>query len=585
MNRIHVLSEHIANKIAAGEVVERPASVVKELVENALDAGATQIDVEIRGGGRGLIQVSDNGIGMSRDDARLAFARHATSKIKDVDDIYKIETLGFRGEALPSIAAVARVELTTSEKGAKEGTRLKLEAGKVLACETAPPAEGTKISVADLFFNTPARLKFLKGEGTEKNQILSTVTLASLAQPKVGFRLAETGKTILDIPRGSELPERLRLLFGKEFAQEMVPVFLERGGKELKVSGMIGKPSLNRANRLSQYFFVNARPIQSRNLSFSLSQGFDTLMMVNRFPVGVIFVEVDPSLVDVNIHPTKKEVKFSDEGQVRELLVRAVKSALAETNFTRGPKKIEREWSRESVSIDPGTFASRLQEGIGAYAAQEELPQTAGQTEPWEAKEPAAAPTPQLIRVLGAVKDTYLVCETTAGLLLIDQHAAHERLLFEQVLLDFEKGKVETQQLLMPEVVELTAAEAALLEPYVAQLNKVGVSVSSFGATSFLVDALPTYFKNASVSQMLREMVGKIESWGKVSAPEKAREKLAAMVSCKAAVKAHDRLKPEEMNRLAGQAVLSLQNKTCPHGRPIMIQMSEDDLAREFKRK
>lgn len=590
MNRIHVLSEHVANKIAAGEVVERPASVVKELLENSLDAEATQIDVEIRGGGRGLIQVSDNGAGMSREDARLAFDRHATSKIKELEDIYAIQTLGFRGEALPSIAAVSHVELVTAEKGAKEGTRLEIEAGKVISHEAAPPADGTRISVANIFFNTPARRKFLKGERSEMNQIFSTVTLAALSHQRVGFRLTEMGKTLLEIPQQSDLSERLRILFGKEFSKEVLPLRARRNG--IKIKGVIGKPSLNRGNRLSQFFFVNARPIQNRNLNFSLSLGFETLMPVNRFPVGVIFIEVDPDKVDVNIHPAKREVRFSDEEAVRSLLVRGVKEALGEANLSPSPKKIQRQkleilstqekgFLQDAGQVEPTSFSSRIQEQIVSYMGKEEVSEKAASAAVGAGLESA----PTVLKVLGAIADTYIVCETTAGLSIIDQHAAHERLLFEQVMLDFSKAKVETQQLLLPEVVELTAAEAALLEPYVVPLNKIGFSISSFGATSFLVDALPQYFRTNSVTQLVREMVGEIEAWGTLHSPDKMREKLAAMISCKAAVKARDRLKPEEMEKLSSHVFSSLLNKTCPHGRPIVIQMTGDQLAREFKRK
>lgn len=586
MSRIQVLPDQIANKIAAGEVVERPASVVKELMENALDAGATQIEIEIKGGGRARIAVSDNGSGMSHDEARLAFERHATSKISDLEDIYQIKTLGFRGEALPSIASIAEVELRTSEKGAPSGTRIKIKAGKVLAHEAAPPEEGTRIVVSNLFFNTPARRKFLKTEKTELKQIVSTVVLAALAHLKVGFKLKEEDRVLFDVSRQSELKERMALLLGKEFSAGTVPVLEKKNG--LRVHGLVGKPALSRANRLSQYFFVNGRPVQSKNLSFALYRAYDNLLMTQRYPVGLIYIELSPDLVDVNIHPTKKEVRFYDEKQVTDLMVRGIRNALSQTTFTpaikqsqlgeQNKKAVQPEESAETPSfLKPGSLSSKLQESIVSYSEKEK----SGVPE----KLMESLKGDSVVRVLGVIQETYIVCESAKGLLLIDQHAAHERLLFEKILLDFQSADTEVQQLLLPETIELTASEAALLEPFIPFLNKVGLSIASFGNQSFVVDALPVYFKNPSVTRLVQEMAGEIEQSGGVRSAEKTREKLAALMSCKAAVKAGDKLKQEEMENLASRAFLNLQNKTCPHGRPVMIQMSGDDLARQFKRK
>ncbi len=599
MSLINVLPEHIANKIAAGEVVERPASVVKELIENSLDAGATQIEVEFKDGGRSRIVIRDNGKGMSHEDASLAFQRHATSKIKDLEDIYSIGTLGFRGEALPSIASIAHVELLTSEKKAASGTRLKIEAGKQTAYEAAPPEEGTRISIGNLFFNTPARRKFLKTDKTEAKQIVSTVMLAALVHKGVGFRLKEEERVIFDVPKQSDLKERVGLLLGKAFKQEMISIASPKG--EVQVSGMIGKPTLNRGNRLSQFFFVNGRPIQNRNLSFALFRGFDALLMTKRYPVGVIFIEIEPSLVDVNIHPTKKEVRFHDESKVISILVRAIKDALAQTDFIPTLKdkfvpqstpvaKPTHEWKEDSLPLKGASLSSHLKESITEYQEREnekKLIQAVEKVVEEKASEgdPVPSDKQQVLKVLGVVRQTYIICETTTGFLMIDQHAAHERLLFEQVMLDFQKGNVEVQQLLLPEMVELTAIESALIESELEFLNKVGLSISLFGQNSYVVDAVPTYFKNNSIGKLIHEMVNELDQSGKVQSHEKKREKIAAMMSCKAAVKAGDVLKQLEMERLATQAYLNLQNKTCPHGRPVMFQLSDDDLAKQFKRK
>lgn len=588
MSLIHVLPEHIANKIAAGEVVERPASVVKELVENALDAGATQIEVEFKAGGRSRIVVRDNGKGMSHEDAALAFDRHATSKIKDLEDIYSIQTLGFRGEALPSIASIAHVELLTSEKKAASGTRLKLEAGKQMVYEAAPPEEGTSLTISNLFFNTPARRKFLKTDKTESKQIVSTVMLAALVHQGIGFRLKEEERVIFDIPKKSDLKERIGLLLGKEFSKEMIPLTVEKN--DFKISGMIGKPTLSRANRLSQFFFVNGRPIQSKNLSFALFRGYDALLMTQRYPVAVVFIEIEPSLVDVNIHPTKKEVRFHDESIISSALARGIRDALSKSDFvpTLGSKTFKK--PAAPMAPQSESISSHLQESIVQYEAREKEKKLIETVEKIAEEKEVDKEAPliredQVLKVLGVIKETYIVCETTQGFLMIDQHAAHERLLFEQVLLDVQKGNVEIQQLLLPEMVELTTTESATLESHLEFLNKVGISISVFGQNSYVVDAMPAYYKNQSISELIRGIVGEIEQSGKVHSHEKTREKIAAMMSCKAAVKAGDRLKQQEMESLAVQAFLNLQNKTCPHGRPVMFQMTEDDLAKQFKRK
>ncbi len=575
MSLIHVLPEHIANKIAAGEVVERPASVVKELVENSLDSGATQIEIEFKAGGRSRIAITDNGQGMSFEDAALAFQRHATSKITDLEDIYAIKTLGFRGEALPSIASIAHVELVTSEKKAGSGTRIKIEGGKALAHEAASPQEGTRIAVTNLFFNTPARRKFLKADATEAKQIVTTVMLAALVHQKVGFRLKEEERVIFDIPKQSDLKERISLLLGKEMSQEMIPFNVEKNS--FQIHGMIGKPNLNRANRLSQFFFVNGRPIQNRNLSFALYRGYDTLLMTQRYPVGVIFIEIDPSLVDVNIHPTKKEVRFHDETAVCDALARGIKERLNQKKRpTSEPTEVAQPFPLKSESL-----SLQLKESIVAYQAREKEKKS---VETVSAITETLPREEAVLKVLGVIKNTYIVCETTQGFLMIDQHAAHERLLFEQVLLDVQKGNVEVQQLLLPEMIELTAAEAAVLESQIEFINKVGISISLFGQNSYVIDAVPAYFKNQSIASLIHQIVTEVELSGQVHSHEKKREKIAAMMSCKAAVKAGDRLKPQEMESLASQTFLNLQNKTCPHGRPVMFQMTEYDLAKQFKR-
>lgn len=588
MSQIHVLPEQIANKIAAGEVVERPASVVKELIENSLDAGADQIEVEFKSGGRSKIVVRDNGKGMSHEDAALSFQRHATSKIKDLEDIYAIQTMGFRGEALPSIASIAHVELLTSVKKASSGTRLKIEAGKVQVHEAAPPEEGTRITVSNLFFNTPARRKFLKTDKTETKQIVQTVMLAALAHEKIGFRLKEENRVVFDVPKQSSLKERIGILLGKEFEKEMVPLQMEKKG--VKITGLTGKPTLNRANRLSQFFFVNQRPIQSRNLSFALYRGYDALLMTQRYPVGVIFIQIDPSLIDVNIHPTKKEVRFHDEPAVTRAIASGVKEALSQAEFIPGLKEKKKTGpkSEESKELRPEELSTYLKDSIADYAEREKeqkLVQTVEKMIEDKEAYPERVAEKGIVQVLGVIRNTYIVCETTTGFLMIDQHAAHERLLFEQILLDFQKENIEIQQLLLPEMIELTVAEAGLLDSCLEFLNSAGLSVSSFGQNSYVVDAVPAYFKNQSVSGLIHDIVSEIDSSGKVQSTEKKREKIAAMISCKAAVKAGDRMKLPEIENLATQAYLNLQNKTCPHGRPVMFQMSDNDLAKQFKRK
>ena len=575
--RIRLLAEVVANRIAAGEVVERPASVVKELVENSLDAGAKKVEVSVERGGRSLIRVTDDGHGMGPEDALLALERHATSKIRDAADLLGIRTFGFRGEALPSIASVSRFTLKTKEADSLEGTEVVIDGGKIIRAGQTGCPNGTSIEVKQLFAHVPGRRKFLRTEETEWGHIEQGIRLTALARPDVSWVLRRDGAVFWQDSARSGLEERLTAVFGKEWKSSVLPLEVEDGGMRLK--GYIGRPGVSRATRAEQILFVNGRPIQSMSLNAALLEGYHNALMRGRFPVAVLFLEMDPAGVDVNVHPAKREVRFRQDGDVRRFVSGAVAEVL------RGG------------AVGPLPMPMGISTGVGGVSTTHS---TSNQPSPLIS---ANLATPALVekslglevettpgipagwRYLGVVDHLYLVVEKDGGVVLIDQHAAHERILFEQLLKQVAREEVSGQRLLYPVTVEFPPVQAQFLKNRMEDLGKVGLGISPMGGNSFLIDALPPRIKTLAVEDFIRGVVADLETGGAGTRQDrKLSEEVIAKTVCRHAIKANDRLTEQEGVRLLADLLACELPYTCPHGRPTMILLSKAELERKFGR-
>jgi DNA mismatch repair protein MutL len=582
-SKIRVLDPVVANKIAAGEVVERPASVVKELVENSLDAGATRLDIEVEEGGKRLIRVADNGCGMSQEDAILALQRHATSKISTAEDLSHIRTLGFRGEALPSIAAVSQMTLTTREAESPAGVQIVVEGGTVSDFRMVGCPPGTTVEVRNLFFNTPARLKFLKTPATEIGHIMDHISRFSLLYHQVSFRLRHNAHEVLVAPATEEMRHALVTVYGKEVAREMIPLALEGG--TVRIYGYIGKPALARSNRNFQAFFVNGRSVQSRVLQHALYEGYHTLLLSGRHPVAVVVLEIDPQLVDVNVHPAKAEVRFTRDWEVHNLLRRAVREALEQAQGVGTGARLEPAPTEAEVplpNLEPGLPAPLSQPlspslgrpgGAADGGLQVELP------------EEGDSRFPQRILPLAQIKNSYILAETDEGLLIIDQHAAHERILYEQMQARAESERVPSQLLVIPFTLQCSPREARAVEEHLTTLNELGFQIEPFGREAFLVRAIPLPLAKQRYEQILRDLIDELVATATVQGLRRQQDDLLRLMACKAAVKAGDALAPQEIEALIVQMRQATMPFACNHGRPTMIRITEEELERLFKRK
>jgi DNA mismatch repair protein MutL len=681
MNRIRLLPEQVANQIAAGEVIERPASVVKELVENALDAQAGRITVEIGAGGRSLVRVTDDGVGMSRDDALLCLERHATSKIQKAEDLAAIRTMGFRGEALPSIASVSRLSLTTRERQGESGvsTQVIIHGGRIHEVREAGAPPGTCLEVRNLFYNLPARRKFLRAEETETGHIQHYLTLAALAFPEVAFTFIRDTRPVWQLPpvrtgqtvaeRLAGLKERMRALFGGEdefiavdFSATMteLPETDGAGEDDSAVSpfhlwGYVGAPGVSRASRQDQHLFVNRRPIENRALNFALIEGYHTALMKGRYPVCCLFVEIDPASVDVNVHPAKREVKFRNEREVRRLVTQAVREAFQRHHPAAGVSSESGARAPELSRVPPAPSSATSavpspdsRQGGQAGAPPEARPQTgdlpwttAQQTplaaplappsrvaqEPWPRRPPlggestvpgpsaptlphppavvgtpgaavAGSPaaggdvrtgvaTPLLsvpLRLVGVIGRLYVVLESDRGLVLLDQHAAHERILFEQMLQRLEQGNALSQRLLLPETMELSARDAQFVRELLPVLSRLGIGLSEFGERTFLLDALPPSVQASNARRFVLDVIDELKASGESVNSLRLSEHVVAKTVCRHAVKAHDPLHGSELERLVGELRHCAMPYTCPHGRPTLIEMNYRELEKKFGR-
>jgi DNA mismatch repair protein MutL len=608
MSRIALLSEEVASQVAAGEVVERPASVVKELVENAIDAHATRIEVLVRRGGISTIRVVDDGIGMDRDDALLCLERHATSKIRTGHDLAAIHTLGFRGEALPSIASVSRFRLATREHNALAGTEVIVNGGKIETVRDGGEAPGTQIEVRSLFYNLPARRKFLRTENTEASHVEHQLHLQAIGHPEVGFVYVSDERVVYQLPPAAHLRDRIRDLCGGALAAELLEV-PEYDADGLTVRGFIGKAGVSRSSRAQQHVFLNGRAVENSTLNFALREGYHTALMKGQHPVTFLFVEMDPAAVDVNVHPSKREVRFRDPAHVREALVAATRRALESdrASWTRTfqaapPLRKPAALSPETLPLIPAREQVALRHDWSELAPASPPPIA---PEPTPVSPPAAAAsapaesfalrtsTPLVpaddrsreFRILAVLGKLYILMENADGLVLVDQHAAHERILFEDLRRRMETQGVPSQRLLMPLTFQVTPRDADWISNHLEVLQRAGIGLEPFGASTFKIDSLPTFLRSNEPTHLIREIIDDLRETSAQTSKLRLGEDMIAKTVCRHAVKANDFLREPELVRLIQDLLACDLPYTCPHGRPTMIQMSYGELEKKFGRK
>jgi DNA mismatch repair protein MutL len=604
MPRIKILPENLSNKIAAGEVVERPASVVKELVENALDAEATRIIVEVEKGGQSLVRVSDNGVGMRHDDAILAIERYATSKISSDDDLFSIRTLGFRGEALPSIAAVSRFKLITRDHTVDTGTEISVDGGKIKNVAEIGAPEGTLISVRQLFYNTPARQKFLKTVGTEMSHIADIVARIALGHPQVQFRLIHNDKVVKSWPQVSQHLDRVVDVLGKDARPDLHPVEMNRNG--VSISGWICSPRVTRRTSRGLYIFVNGRFVRDRSIQHGIFQGFAQRLVKGQFPIAAVFISVPFDQVDVNVHPTKNEVRFVNPHQVHE----AVKSAIAQTLY-----EIDRlSWRPENRPQRPeAQKTSKVVESISSFKAVNRESSSTGQTQfssadinfrqtgTADAQQEAGIQQPadlshrqqavlwedkgfSALRVVGQLHNLYIVCESDGGLVIIDQHAAHERIYFEQLKQRGDQQPSPSQKLLVPETLELNFREAEILGQMLLDLKRFGLEIEPFGGNTFVIKAVPAILSGRELRPMICEMLEKTDAVGYAPGLENALDQCRMVMACHGAIRANQPLSEAQIKGLLHQLDECENPSRCPHGRPTWVRWDLATLEKLFKR-
>jgi DNA mismatch repair protein MutL len=579
MKRIHVLDEATINKIAAGEVIERPASVVKELIENSIDAGATDIKVEVRGSGIQSIQVTDNGCGMSKDDVSMAFLKHATSKINNARDIEKVMTLGFRGEALSSITAVARVEIITCREDDMVGTRLVIHGPDVVSIGDIGAAKGTRILVEDLFYNTPARRKFLKKDKTELAHIVDNITKNALGHNNISFSLSHDGRELFRSPASGGIFDTIVHVYGPETARELIPVNNKTGLAQ--ITGYISRPGYTRGGKDHQVFFINDRVVSSKTVSDALRLGYYTMLPGGRYPVAVLKISMDTREIDVNVHPTKQQVRFSHELAVKECIAEALRSALTSHELIPQKKKQDQMiLSQPEQGLDKEIIIREEQSGFKVPPT--DTNRRLKRTERYLLKTTEQCEMPSDIQVLGQVDKTYIIASTGDGFIIIDQHAAHERILYDQVQGSLRTG---TQELITPINLELSSKEKVLIKDYIPYLETFGFVISKFGPDSFAVTSIPTILGKLEDLTVVHDIISDIISQGRIKDETGIAGQVSRSAACRGAIKAGATLSNEQMKSLIAQLYLSKNPHTCPHGRPTIVALTRDDLDKMFKRK
>ncbi len=578
-SKVRLLDAHTVNQIAAGEVVERPASVVKELVENAIDAGARKVEIELIDSGKALIRVSDDGIGMALDDALQALQRHATSKIATADDLLGVQTLGFRGEALPSIASVSRLTLSTADN---DGIRtvLKVDGSTILEPTRTAGPRGTEVTVEDLFYNTPARLKFLKSDTTELGACLEVVSKLAIGYPKISFRLTHNGQEALQTSGSGDLLGAISDVWGRDMARSLAEIDTEVGG--LCLRGFVSPPHVTRPTRTYQYLYVNGRPVRTRTLTAALDQAFRDITPEKRFPLVVMMIEVDPARVDVNVSPTKSEVKFQNEGQAFDGLRISIKSALMEYGMM--PSFAAVAAANEALQAaqypapnSPSQFGSSLL--IQAPLPASGLESPAIQTERYPFGDLLEG-----LRVIGQAMNTFIVAETTKGIVIVDQHVAHERILYEYLCGLKGASAIEKQTLLVPQTLHLDKRSAVLLREKLDEVVRVGFDIEPFGGESYVVRSVPAAIRSRDPLKVLRDLVDELVDSSVTRRLVPTREQIWITSACHMAVKAGDPLSHAEMEKLIVDLATTENPYMCPHGRPITITLSGADLLRKFHR-
>ena len=609
MSKIRVLADNVANQIAAGEVVERPSSVAKELVENSIDAGATRITIESEAGGRRLLKVSDDGEGMVRDDAILAFERHATSKIRATDDLIAIGTLGFRGEALASIASVAKVELTTSTEDAAAATRVAIEGGKMRDVKDAAHPRGTTIAVRDLFFNVPARRKFLRAEATETFHLTNMVTHYALAHPEIAFTLVNNGRDALRAVAAKDLRERAYQIFGAQFVENLLAV--EGGDRNVaRVTGFVSAPRDRRTSRDHQFFFVNHRFVRDQMIGRALSEGYRSILPYGFYPAALLFIETPLEEVDVNVHPAKTEVRFRRAAAVADAVREAVREALARNDYVpqiSQPPQIQppqTQTASAAVSFTPpqpriefvpppppviplpsGEEIARDIEDmirVSSVKSVSPLPPVNSAEKLVSAVSPDTLSTN--IRPLGQLEESFIIATDDEGLLLIDQHVAHERVLFDKYRALEAERRTESQQLLVPETFDLTPAQTAVFDQLAPEFEVYGFDLMRLSGRTVAIKAVPADLPPGQARNMLSELLDTVDAEKKTSARDTLRDDIAASLACRAAIKVNMSLTPEKMRWLIDRLLQTSSPTTCPHGRPIILRLARHDILKGFQR-
>ncbi len=631
MGRILLLPDEVASQVAAGEVVERPASIVKELVENSLDARASRIEVAVVRGGMTSIRVTDNGIGMDRDDALLSLERHATSKIRSGEDLARISTLGFRGEALPSIASVTRFRLITRPNEALEGTEILVRGGKIESVQASGEAAGTSIEARSLFFNLPARRKFLRSENTEVSHIQHQLLLQAIARPSVGFTFLRNGDLIFQAPPVKQLLDRVRDLRGAEFLEHLLVISPEKS-HPIGLSGLLGRPGVSRATRAEQLIFVNGRPVENALVSRALREGYHTALMKGQYPVTILFIEMDPAAVDVNVHPAKREVRFREPDRVRGALVELVQRTLESdrarwssqfrsgsettgaalpgdaiahksgaTSDDRPPTEVaplipiaaqislRHDWSEIPIPNDSVRSGKSSVMGSVIRAKQPTGDPAGGSIAPEaeRARRPdgASAPLPSEIRIIGILGKLFILMENKDGLVLVDQHAAHERILFERMRRQIEQGGVPSQRLLIPLTIQVGPRDYDWLLGHAESLERMGFSLEPFGQSTLKIDSLPQFFRVYDPAGAIRRLLDELKSITANTSSVRLGEDVIAKTVCRHAIKANDELRRPEAEQLVTDLLSCDLPYCCPHGRPTMIQIPYQELEKKFGRR
>lgn len=595
---IEILPESITNKIAAGEVIERPASIVKELLENSIDAAATDITVSVKNGGKTCIKILDNGIGMAHDDAILSFERHATSKISQIEDLDVIETFGFRGEALPSIASISRLNVISKTETDEIGTQIFIEGGNIKDIRKIAAPKGTSVEVNEIFFNTPARKKFLKRDFTEMSYISHIFNTISLAYPKIQFRLINYDKEIVNTPASGDLKARIGDLFGKDLAKNLI--FISVKSNRFKLSGFISRPSFSLAGRQNQFFYVNNRCVKDRTVNHAIYNAYRTLLPKDRHPVLFLFFDVPPGTVDVNVHPAKAEVRFSDQRLVHDF----VHHAILKTLFNYREQQTEDVFQIAKTDAIPAEnhniFATGRNEDAGKFFnkailnsfEKNELEMSETASPQLENDVDFNMPAPNTkhypvyskCRPVGQIENSFIVLENSSCMVLVDQHTAHERILFEKLEREFLKSKIERQQLLFPVTIELSHSESILLENHLEDIMKIGLEIECFGKNTFLIRSVPSILEGKDYSALLLEIVDILSQAEKRGSFEQVFTETFKVIACHGAIRAHQRLEFGEIKNLLLELEKTKLPYTCPHGRPISLVYSLRDIKKKFLR-